>query len=66
MGMSKYPLPQPVSDSERKAKVQVDENHGLWGFFNEKKTALSTPKDDDTHGKLFLVGVRSKIQAHGL
>jgi hypothetical protein len=26
------------------------ENHGLWGFFNDKRTLLSTPKEDAAHG----------------
>ena len=50
VSMAKYPLPQPVLDPKRRSKVQVDENHGLWGFFNKGRTALSTPEEDSAHG----------------
>ena len=49
--MSRYPLPEPVPESERKTKIEVDPNHGLWGFFNEQKTLLSTPEDDSKFGR---------------
>ena len=44
--MSKHPLPQPVLDPSKRSKVQVDSNHGLWGFFNKDRKAL-TPRGDD-------------------
>lgn len=47
VGMSLYPLPKPVL---HKSKPHVDENHGLWGFFNKDRTALSTPEQDNAHG----------------
>ena len=50
VGMSKEPLPQPVLDPKRRSKVQGDPNHGLWGFFNSEKVALTTPKEDRAHG----------------
>lgn len=50
-GMSRQPLPQPVLDP-KKRKIQVDSKHGLWGFFNEKGEALSTPKEDSRRGML--------------
>ena len=50
VSMSKVPLPEPVLDPEKRSKPTVDENHGLWGFFNEKKTTLSTPQEDESHG----------------
>ena len=50
-GMSKYPLPQPVLNPEKR-KIEVDPDHGLWGFFNKGKTALSTPKEDISRGML--------------
>lgn len=52
VGMSKEPLPQPVLDPTRRSKIEVNENHGLWGFFNKDRTALSTPEEDNAHGKL--------------
>lgn len=50
-GMSKQPLPQPVLDPKKRSKIEVDKNHGLWGFFNQGK-ALSTPKEDAAKGML--------------
>lgn len=54
LGMSKEPLPQPVLDPARRTKVQVDPNHGLWGFFNSDKKPLSTPEEDYAHGIILL------------
>ena len=51
VGMSKEELPQPVLDPSRRSKVQVDPNHGLWGFFNREKQALTKPEDDYAHGR---------------
>ncbi|MCJ1341351.1 54S ribosomal protein L4 mitochondrial [Bachmanniomyces sp. S44760] len=50
LSMSKEPLPQPVLDPAKRSKIQVDPNHGLWGFFKDKK-ALSTPEEDYAHGR---------------
>lgn len=44
-GMSKQPLPQPVLDPTKRSKIPVDSDHGLWGFFNKNRKALSTPED---------------------
>lgn len=51
LSVSKEPLPKPLLDPARRSKLNVDENHGLWGFFNAQKEALSTPEQDDAHGK---------------
>lgn len=51
-GMSRHPLPQPVLDQEKRSKIQVDPNHGLWGFFNKDRKALSTPEEDKAKGRL--------------
>ena len=48
--MSKEPLPQPVLDPERRSKVKVDDKHGLWGFFNQGRKALTPPEEDNSHG----------------
>lgn len=48
--MSFQPLPKPVLDPKRRSKIQVDPNHGLWGFFNRERKALSTPDEDNAHG----------------
>lgn len=50
VGMSKEPLPVPVMDPKRRSKITVDNEHGLWGFFNKDKTALSTPEQDASCG----------------
>ena len=44
-------LPKPVLDPKRRSKIHVDDNHGLWGFFNEKKELLSTPDEEAKHGE---------------
>lgn len=44
-------LPKPVLDPSRRSKVQVNENHGLWGFFNSERTALQTPEQIHAHGR---------------
>lgn len=51
MGMSKQPLPQPV---KKTTKIKGDPDHGLWGFFNKKRTALSTRSEDNNRGSLLL------------
>lgn len=49
--MSKDPLPRPVLDAKKRTKYPVDENHGLWQFFNSKRTTLNTPEQDHAHGR---------------
>ena len=51
VGMQKTPLPQPVLDPKRRSKVQGDPNHGLWGFFNKDKTAMTKGEKESKHGK---------------
>ncbi len=48
--MSKYPLPKPVLDPKKRTPYEVNEMHGLWGFFNEKKTLLTEPIEEQKHG----------------
>ena len=50
--MSKQPLPRPVLDPEKRTKLQVDPNHGLWGFFNSDRKALSTSEQEKAKGIL--------------
>ena len=50
--MMKGPLPRPVLDPERRSKVPVDQNHGLWDFFNKDRMALTKPEDENAHGLL--------------
>ena len=46
----KEELPQPVLDPKLHMKFEVNKDHGLWQFFNEKRTAMNTPEDDHAHG----------------
>ncbi|MCJ1368097.1 54S ribosomal protein L4 mitochondrial [Acarospora aff. strigata] len=55
LSVSKEPLPQPVLDPKKRDKVQVDADHGLWGFFNKDRKALSTPEEDNAHGRAWTV-----------
>lgn len=50
VGMSAEPLPVPVLDPKRRSQIIVDKDHGLWGFFNKERTALSTPEQDAACG----------------
>ena len=54
VGMSKEPLPQPVLDPARRSKIEGDPNHGLWGFFNSEKKAVTDKKTEEKHGVLDL------------
>lgn len=49
LGVSKYPLPKPVSP-EALEKRNPTPDHGLWGFFPKDRQALSTPEYDHAHG----------------
>ena len=54
-------LPKPILDPDQRSKVEVDPNHGLWEFFNEDRTALSTPLELSNHGRGWAVSeLRSK------
>lgn len=44
-------LPKPVLDPARRSKVEVDEDHGLWGFFNADRSSLMNPDDYHAHGR---------------
>ena len=55
VAMSKEPLPQPVLDPKKRRKLVGDPNHGLWGFFNKQKTALTKPEDEAAHGRRHFV-----------
>lgn len=51
--MSKQPLPQPVLDRNKRTQIQVDPNHGLWGFFNSSRKTLSTEEEEEAKGMLW-------------
>ena len=44
-------LPVPVLRSEDRSRVEVDENHGLWGFFRDQRKPLRTPVELSEHGR---------------
>lgn len=48
-------LPQPVLDPERRSKVEVSDEHGLWEFFNRDRDSLSTPLLLAAHGRAWHV-----------
>ncbi|KAM0250456.1 hypothetical protein ACHAP5_002255 [Fusarium lateritium] len=52
LSMSNIPLPKPV---EHKPKIEVDPNHGLWGFFPGQGKLLATPKETEGHGRAWTV-----------
>ena len=52
VSMSQYPLPKPVPLEQRpSSKPEVDESHGLWGFFTKKKNAVLSPAEEELHGE---------------
>ena len=48
-------LPKPVLDPELHSAVDVDPNHGLWGFFTADKEVLQTPIAVNNHGRAWAV-----------
>jgi large subunit ribosomal protein L47 len=54
-------LPKPVIDSKQRSQVDVDPNHGLWGFFNRDQFPFATPDYDSSHGRAWtIVELRAK------
>jgi large subunit ribosomal protein L47 len=54
-------LPKPVIDSKQRSQVDVDPNHGLWGFFNRDQFPFATPDYDNSHGRAWtIVELRAK------
>ncbi|KAH6607442.1 50S ribosomal l4 [Trichoderma cornu-damae] len=52
LSMSNVALPRPV---DFKPKIEVDESHGLWGFFPAPGKLLLTPKETEEHGRAWAV-----------
>ncbi len=48
-------LPQPVLDPARRSAVQVDPDHGLWGFFSKERTLISTPEEMNGYGRSWTI-----------
>lgn len=51
LSVSKYPLPMPVHNPPLRKEFKTRKDHGLWGFFNEERTAMTTPEDLNAHGR---------------
>ncbi|ERF76753.1 hypothetical protein EPUS_02292 [Endocarpon pusillum Z07020] len=49
----------PVHVEIRK-EFPTRDDHGLWGFFNEKRTAMTAPEDLDAHGRAWTVDELAK------
>ncbi|KAK0268155.1 54S ribosomal protein L4 mitochondrial [Friedmanniomyces endolithicus] len=48
-------LPQPVLDPARRSAVEVDPDHGLWGFFSKERTLISTPEEMNGYGRSWTI-----------
>lgn len=55
LSVSMDELPQPVLDPAKRTPVQVDENHGLWGFFPSDRKSMATPEEMAAHGRSWTV-----------
>lgn len=53
LSVSHEPIPQPRL--EGRSAVEVDENHGLWGFFTKDKEVLEPPTTIVAHGRAWTV-----------
>lgn len=54
-------IPKPVLDPARRSQVEVDFDHGLWGFFGKDRSPLQTPEELHAHGRAWtLQELRSK------
>ncbi|KAL9079672.1 MAG: hypothetical protein Q9157_001448 [Trypethelium eluteriae] len=53
--VKKEDLPTPVLDRTKHSKIQIDPDHGLWQFFNDKRSALTSPDEDHAHGRAWTV-----------
>lgn len=50
--MSNVPLPKP---REFRPKIQLDESHGLWGFFPAPGKLMMTPNETEEYGRAWTV-----------
>lgn len=53
LSMSDMPLPKPRADY--RPSVDVDDSHGLWGFFPAPQKLMWTPGEMETHGRAWKV-----------
>lgn len=52
LSVSDMELPRPA---DYKPEIDVDKNHGLWGFFPEPGKLLLTPMETEEHGRAWTV-----------
>lgn len=52
VSVSNEPLPRP---REERPEIQVDPNHGLYGFFAGPDKLMNTPTEDRQHGRAWTV-----------
>ncbi|KAH8173070.1 mitochondrial 39-S ribosomal protein l47 (MRP-L47) domain-containing protein [Sarocladium implicatum] len=52
LSVSDMQLPKPA---DYKPEIDVDKNHGLWGFFPEPGKLLLTPSETEEHGRAWTV-----------
>jgi large subunit ribosomal protein L47 len=55
LSISKYPLPEPVLNPQARKEFKTREDHGLYGFFNEQRAAMTSPEDLTEHGRAWTV-----------
>ncbi|KAF8464034.1 mitochondrial 39-S ribosomal protein L47 (MRP-L47)-domain-containing protein [Kalaharituber pfeilii] len=53
LSVAKVALPQPADVVD--TRIDIDPDHGLYGFFKAKDTVLPTPEDDHKHGRAWSV-----------
>lgn len=54
LSVDRFPLPQPVLDRPG-LKPETDENHGLWQFFNKKRSRISWATDESNVGRAWTI-----------
>ena len=51
----KYDLPTPVLDPSARTAFKMNPDHGLWGFFQEKREALAPAEYEYSHGRAWAI-----------
>ncbi|KAF2455106.1 mitochondrial 39-S ribosomal protein L47 (MRP-L47)-domain-containing protein [Lineolata rhizophorae] len=55
LSVGKDGLPTPVFDAGKRARPEGDEDHGLWGFFGERRKCILTPEEMNAFGREWTV-----------